>query len=69
MPGMSSLWVHWAPPNERSRLIGMSHAGGMIGNIFALLIGGILCSSFAGWPSIFYLFGNFFKLKIKKKVK
>ncbi len=39
----------------------MSHSGGMVGNIFALLVGGYLCSwtSFdGGWPSIYYLFGN-----------
>jgi len=37
----------------------MSHAGGMIGNIIALLTGGYLCiNGFAGgWPSIFYIFG------------
>lgn len=37
----------------------MSHSGGQIGNIVALLSGGYLCYfEFAGgWPSIFYLFG------------
>ena len=38
----------------------MSHSGGQIGNIVALLSGGYLCYiEFAGgWPSIFYIFGS-----------
>jgi ACS family sodium-dependent inorganic phosphate cotransporter-like MFS transporter 5 len=37
----------------------MSHSGGQIGNIVALLSGGYLCYiEFAGgWPSIFYIYG------------
>ena len=58
---------------KRSRLVGMSHAGGYIGNIVTLCVGGFLCvSGFdGGWPSIFYLIGkncsdetNFSKLKL-----
>ena len=56
MPGMSNLWAYWAPPDERSRLIGMSHSGGQIGNILALLSGGYLCYfEFGhGWSFTFY---------------
>lgn len=30
-PCMASLWSHWAPPAERSFLIGFSNAGSQIG--------------------------------------
>ena len=61
MPGIRTFWVYWAPPNERSRLIGLSHGGAYIGNIITLIAGGFLCvSGFdGGWPSIFYLIGLF----------
>lgn len=60
-PAMSSLWAHWAPPTERSRLVGIANAGSQIGNVAALSLGGLLCvkGPFGGWPSIFYFFGGF----------
>ena len=50
---------YWAPPSERSVLIGTSSAGSRLGNIIALIVGGVLCvhGIDGGWPSIFYLFG------------
>jgi MFS transporter, ACS family, solute carrier family 17 (sodium-dependent inorganic phosphate cotransporter), member 5 len=59
-PGMSSLWANWAPPSERSRLVGLANSGSQIGNIVALPLSGILCVyGFAeGWGSIFYIFGG-----------
>ena len=30
---MSSLWAFWAPPAERSRLVGVGNAGSQIGNV------------------------------------
>lgn len=50
----------WAPPNERSRIIGIANAGSQIGNVIALPLGGWLCVAGldGGWPSIFYLFGG-----------
>lgn len=58
-PSASSFWAYWAPPSERSVLIGTSSAGSRVGNIIALSLGGILCLSGidGGWPSIFYFFG------------
>lgn len=58
-PSMSSLWAFWAPPHERSRLVGIANAGSQIGNVVAFSLGGYLCvNGFAGgWPSIFYVFG------------
>lgn len=58
-PAMSSLWAYWAPPAERSRLVGVANAGAQIGNVLALPLGGFLCvyGFDGGWPSIFYIFG------------
>ncbi len=58
---MSSVFVHWAPPSERTIIIGTSTAGAWVGNIIALPLGGYLCvNGFdSGWPSIFYIFGYF----------
>jgi MFS family permease len=57
-PAVASMWSHWAPSTERSVLIGFSNAGSQIGNVIALPLGSFLCVSIAGWPSIFYVFGN-----------
>lgn len=58
-PSMSSLWAFWAPPHERSRLVGIANAGSQIGNVVSFSLGGYLCvNGFSGgWPSIFYVFG------------
>jgi MFS family permease len=59
-PAFAAFWSGWAPPNERSRLIGIANAGSQIGNVIALPLGGYLCINGldGGWPSIFYLFGS-----------
>lgn len=56
---MGTLWSHWAPPNERSRILGIATSGVQIGNIVALPLGGYLCRHGFdnGWPSIFYIYG------------
>jgi MFS family permease len=58
-PAFAGFWANWAPPAERSRLIGIANAGAQIGNVIALPLGGFLCvNGFdGGWPSIFYVFG------------
>ena len=35
-PAFSSMWAHWAVPEERSRLVAISNAGAQIGNVVAL---------------------------------
>ena len=59
-PTTSSFFVKWAPPDEKSRLIGFSTAGANIGSIVALLLGGYLCDYgfYYGWGSIFVIFGS-----------
>lgn len=32
-PAFAGFWASWAPPNERSRLIGVANAGSQIGNV------------------------------------
>ncbi|KAH9514812.1 hypothetical protein Btru_023704 [Bulinus truncatus] len=60
-PSAQAFWTNWAPPNERSRLIGITYAGGQLGNALIFPIGGYL-SAYGfdgGWPSVFYVVGAF----------
>lgn len=59
-PAAQAFWASWAPPNERSRLIGFSYAGGQFGNAIIFPIAGYLCAyGFdGGWPSVFYVIGS-----------
>jgi len=59
-PAMHALWSCWAPPLERTTLIGFTYAGAQIGNVLTIPISALLCEyGFAGgWPSIFYVFGS-----------
>ncbi|XP_012938009.1 sialin [Aplysia californica] len=59
-PAAQALWSRWAPPNERSRLIGFSYAGGQFGNAIIFPIGGFLCAygPDGGWPAVFYVIGG-----------
>ncbi|CAG9865519.1 unnamed protein product [Phyllotreta striolata] len=56
-PLVHSLLGRWAPPSERSVLGTVTYTGAVFGNILALPITGVICSSWAGWPASFYLFG------------
>lgn len=58
-PAVHDIWAKWAPPLERSKLIGFSHAGAQIGNVLTFPLSAILCDyGFDnGWGSIFYVFG------------
>lgn len=60
-PAMHVIWSKWAPPLERSKLIGFTYAGAQIGNVLTLPISAMLCDyGFdGGWGSIFYVFGAF----------
>lgn len=60
-PAMHTIWAKWAPPLERSKLMGFTYAGAQIGNVLTMPISGMLCEyGFdGGWPSIFYLLGAF----------
>lgn len=57
---MAVIMAHWAPANERGKLMGFMNAGGQIGNVLTLSIGGLMCSwdFLGGWPLIFYSVGS-----------
>ncbi|XP_069121261.1 sialin-like isoform X2 [Argopecten irradians] len=59
-PGAQVLWAKWAPPDERSRLVGFSFGGCQLGNALAFPIASLLCQyGFdGGWPAIFYVLGG-----------
>lgn len=57
MPAMNEMWVHWAPLEERSRLITATLSGCSFGTVIAMPASGIIASSL-GWPSVFYIFGG-----------
>ena len=59
-PSISSMFIKWATPEEKSRLIGFASSGTNIGNIIALPLGGWLCEEgfYNGWGSIFIIFGK-----------
>ncbi|XP_016044999.1 probable small intestine urate exporter isoform X2 [Erinaceus europaeus] len=52
-----SIWVRWAPPLERNKLITISLSGMVMGCFIILLTGGLL-SQTTGWPYVFYIFGG-----------
>lgn len=58
-PAMQSLWTHWAPPLESSRLRSIGFAGSQLGKVITYPLTGLLCEyGFdGGWPSIFYVQG------------
>nr|AKN21528.1 slc17a-5 [Schmidtea mediterranea] len=60
-PSIYQLWSRWAPPQDRSLLVGLTNSGLHVGNALTLPIAGLLCEyGFAGgWPSIFYTSGLF----------
>ncbi|CAF3363661.1 unnamed protein product [Rotaria socialis] len=58
-PCIVVIMTHWAPSNERGKLMGFVNGGAQVGNVLALSISGVMCSwHFAGgWPLIFYSTG------------
>lgn len=54
---MHSIWAKWAPPMERTKLVGLTYAGSQIGNVITFPISGILCQY--SWKAIFYAFGGY----------
>lgn len=59
-PALMAIWPYWAPPAERSTILGFSSAGSQIGNVITLPLGGYLCHGFeSGWSILFYIIGKF----------
>ncbi|KAH9510292.1 hypothetical protein Btru_042661 [Bulinus truncatus] len=60
-PCTQTIFAHWAPVYEKSKLISIAYAGLSAGNIVTFSISGLMCQyGFDnGWGSIFYLSGLF----------
>ncbi|XP_019726374.1 sialin isoform X2 [Hippocampus comes] len=56
-PALMSMWAHWAPPLERSRLMSLSGNGANFGAFLAMPLTGYICQAL-GWPAVFYLCGG-----------
>ncbi|XP_076999645.1 sodium-dependent phosphate transport protein 1 [Tamandua tetradactyla] len=56
MTAQHAVWVKWAPPLERGRLISISASGILLGPFIVLLLTGFICQSL-GWPMVYYIFG------------
>lgn len=57
VPCTHALLAKWIPPNERSRMGAFVYAGAQFGTVISMPLSGLLAVSYAGWPSIFYVFG------------
>ncbi|XP_034104465.1 putative inorganic phosphate cotransporter isoform X1 [Drosophila nasuta] len=57
-PSIHTLISTWVPPNERPVLGTCAYTGNQFGTIVMLATSGLLASSSAGWPSIFYISGG-----------
>ncbi|XP_070568588.1 vesicular glutamate transporter 2.1-like isoform X2 [Ptychodera flava] len=55
-PACHGMWSRWAPPMERSRLVTLSFSGSYAGAVIGMPLSGFL-TDFAGWPSVFYVYG------------
>ncbi|XP_065205167.1 sialin-like [Planococcus citri] len=57
-PTIHAISAKWAPPNERSRLVGFILSGIPFGTMVTLAGSGLLASNpYLGWPSVFYVSG------------
>ncbi|KAK7591310.1 hypothetical protein V9T40_002923 [Parthenolecanium corni] len=55
-PTLHSISARWAPPHERSQLVGFIMSGIPFGTMFTLAGSGVIASTY-GWPSVFYSSG------------
>lgn len=51
------ICAHWAPPEERSRIIVCSIVGVYLGTAYSYPLCGLVAKLF-GWPAIFYVSGK-----------
>lgn len=55
-PCANAIWARWAPPKEKSFIVGFVFSGTMVGTMIGNAISGIVCDKL-GWESAFYIFG------------
>ena len=54
---MHELSSHWAPPLERTKLMGIIYSGNHSGTFLTMAICGIIAERI-GWEWMFYIFGK-----------
>ncbi|XP_046675864.1 vesicular glutamate transporter 2-like isoform X1 [Homalodisca vitripennis] len=55
-PCTQAIYAQWAPPQERSRVIGFTFMGSALGTVLGLQMSGLI-GDVLGWASIFYITG------------
>ncbi|MDC6460032.1 MFS transporter [Gammaproteobacteria bacterium] len=55
-PSWHSLYAHWIPFKERTRVIAITNSGIPIGTIFAYIVSALIIASYS-WEWVFYSFG------------
>ncbi|XP_023014226.2 putative inorganic phosphate cotransporter [Leptinotarsa decemlineata] len=58
LPSTHNLLSSWAPLSERAKWGGIVYNGMALGNVIAMPLTGAICSTNAGWPVVFYLYGS-----------
>ncbi|KAG8245576.1 hypothetical protein J6590_103318 [Homalodisca vitripennis] len=57
-PCTQAIYAQWAPPQERSRVIGFTFMGSALGTVLGLQMSGLI-GDVLGWASIFYITGMY----------
>lgn len=57
-PSIHALYGHWAPVNEKSKMVSFTLSGVSFGIVLANMLSGVIAVKY-GWPSIFYFSGIF----------
>lgn len=55
-PCANAIWARWAPPKEKSFIVGFVFSGTLVGTIIGNGFSGIVCQKL-GWEWAFYIFG------------
>lgn len=58
MAATPEIFVHWAPQNERSRMITCAYAGSMLGAAINYPLSGYIAYIF-NWEAVFFFTGQF----------
>ncbi|KAG8259618.1 hypothetical protein J6590_008653 [Homalodisca vitripennis] len=56
-PCLQALWARWAPPQERTLMVGVAFSGVPVGTVLGLQITGLI-GSYLGWSAMFYFTGR-----------
>jgi len=56
-PAMTGAWGTWAPPLEKTQLMGIYFSGASIGTLIIFTLAGFVADGL-GWPAVFYVTGG-----------